>query len=278
MKASHSTNSPLVSVIMPVLDPHPIYFKESIESVLSQTLQKIEVVIVEDPSPRTVKDVIQRLNDPRVRYYANAERTSLVQQKNRALSEARAEFVAMQDADDIAEKDRLEKQFEFLTSHPTIGVLGTQIQVINSEGNAVGYRCYPLDNDSIISAMRLFNPLAHPTVMLRKEVVLARGGYQYGNRSVEDYELWSRLALQGVRFSNHPESLLRYRVHDEASKVTKLHETIRGTLEVKRKYWFASMGLRAKMRMYIEQLLLWVPSRIVLQLFVKTQLSSKLRS
>ena len=260
---------------MPVLDPDPIYFRESLESVLGQTLERIEVIVVEDPSMRTARDVIESLKDPRIRYYANRERTSGVQQRNLGLAEARAEFVAIQDADDIAEKDRLEKQLDFLRTHPTVGVLGTQIQVIDAKGKHLGYRCYPQENDAIVHAMQMFNPIAHPTVMFRKQTILTAGGYQYLTHTTEDYELWSRLALREVRFANHPEVLLRYRVHVEGTKTRKLHDTIRGTLDIKRMYWLGTMDLKAKARMYGEYLLLWLPASFVLGLFLRTQLSRK---
>src|SRR4051812_32143424 len=94
--------APLVSVMMPVLNPHPVYFREAIESILAQSLQDLELVIVEDPSQASGQAVIDQLGDSRIRYFRNTARTSLVEQRNKALTEARADIVACLDADDIA--------------------------------------------------------------------------------------------------------------------------------------------------------------------------------
>src|SRR5438552_11765258 len=84
---------PLVSVVMPVLNPHPVYFPDAVRSILSQTLKEVELIVVEDPGSCCAEGMLARLTDPRIRYYRNARRTSLVDQRNLGLTEARAEFV-----------------------------------------------------------------------------------------------------------------------------------------------------------------------------------------
>jgi hypothetical protein len=107
--------------------------------------------------------------------------------------------------------------------------------------------------------------------MYRKEAVLAAGGYQHeAYPLVDDYDLWSRLALRGLRFANLPEVLLRYRVHPEMSKATRLREIIRGVLNVKRLYWRGQMGWRGRARMWGERLLLGLPAPLTFRLIVRT--------
>jgi glycosyltransferase involved in cell wall biosynthesis len=115
---------PRVSVLMPVFDPDPKYFAEAIESVLSQSMHDWELLIVEDPSRRKVADTLRNFSDPRIRHFANAVRTSLVFQRNRTLGLARGQYVAMLDADDVAEPNRFEEQCHVLDTDTRTGVVG----------------------------------------------------------------------------------------------------------------------------------------------------------
>ena len=98
-------STPLVSVVMAVYRPHPVYFPEAVRSVLTQTVSNLELVIVEDPSPASGVDMLKGIDDPRVRHHVNSTRTCLVDQRNLCVAKARSDFVAILDADDVAEPD-----------------------------------------------------------------------------------------------------------------------------------------------------------------------------
>lgn len=263
---------PAVSVLMPVLAPHASYFPAAVASVLAQTTEDLELVIVEDPSAIDGRELLRDLRDPRIRHVRNPERTSLVDQRNRALAEARAPFVAMLDADDLAEPHRLATQLAHLRAHPEIGVLGSALTIIDGNGERVGVRDYPCDHAAIVAAMARYNAVAQPSVLARKQVLLDAGGYQYRTFPVnEDYELWSRLASRGVVLANHPERLIRYRVHADGTKAAMLHRMLRATIDVKRLWWLERMDARARVRFYAEHALLGLPASWVLRLFVMTQ-------
>ncbi len=190
---------PRVSVLMTVLNAHPVYFPKAVRSILEQTLPDFELLIIEDPSSRPAEPLLRRFNDPRIHHFLNPQRTSLIQQKNQGLAAASSDLVALFDADDIAEPERLEKQVHFLEGHPEVMVLGSQIQIIDSEQRPKGYRQFPLHHEDIMRALPSFVPLSHPSVMLRKGPVLDAGGYRFREYPVaEDYELWSRLAQCGA--------------------------------------------------------------------------------
>jgi len=263
---------PLVSVVMPVLDPHPEYFVAAVASVLAQTMADLELIIVEDPSPRSARALLAGISDPRVRLICNETRTSLVDQRNRTLSEARADFVAMLDADDIAKPHRLAAQLEFLRNHPEVGVVGSQLTIIGPDGARVGSRAYPTQHDDIVEAMMRYNAIAQPSVMARKQVLIDAGGYQYRAFPVnEDYELWSRLAARGVRLANHPDALIDYRIHLSGTKAAMLKRMLLATIDVKQQFWRDRMDLRSKLRFWAEHALLGVPPALVLKLFIMTQ-------
>jgi len=256
--------------MMPVLRPHPIYFRQAVESVLAQTLADLELVIVEDPSETSAAAFLP--TDSRIRHVANPERTSLVDQRNKALTEARGELVAMLDADDIAEPTRLEKQAAFLAEHPEVAIVGSQLTIIDPDGNVVGSRSYPTEHDSIVAAMTRYNAIAQPSVMARRSVLVEAGGYQYRDFPVnEDYELWSRLVAGGAVLANHPETLLRYRVHPSGTKSAMLKRMLRATIDVKHKFWRDRMDTRARARYWAEHALLGLPASWVYRLFMFTQ-------
>ena len=272
-------NSPVVSVVMVVLDPDPRYLAQAVESVLSQTFRDLELVIVEDPAERSARDTLANYRDERIRHYCNSARTSLMRQRNETLRQARGEFIAVLDMDDICEPHRLETQLDFMRANPEVTVLGSQITIIDPQSVPVGSRRYPLDHEAIVRCLPSFNPIAFSSVLFRRETVLAAGGHQYDKNPdvelVDDYGLFSRLALRGMRLANHPEALIRYRIHPQATKFNKLRASIRGTLEVKRRYWLDHMNLREKIRMNLERALLLLPPKLVYKLFVASQYKSK---
>ncbi len=266
-------SQPLVSVVMTVLDPDPRYFREAVASVLAQDYTNLELVIVEDPSPRSAGEMLKSFSDPRIVYVANPDRTSHSRQRNQSLALARGELVATLDADDVSEPTRISRQVRFFQEHPEVTVVGTQLDMIDAEGRMVGSRVYPTTHEAILAAMPRFNPIAQPSVMFRKDAIVAAGGYGYDRYpAVEDYDLWSRLAKSGVRFANLPEPLLKYRLHPGGMKATRLKGILRGTLDVKQRYWRSQLGLRGHARMVLERLLLCVPPAITYQLFTWTAL------
>ncbi len=261
--------SPLVSVIMPVRDPHPVYFREAVESILTQSCADLELLIVEGPSERSARDALAGIRDRRVRFFCSAGRTTVVERRNWGIAEARADFIANLDSDDVAEPNRLQEQLQYLCRHLDTDVLGSQIRIINASGQILGYRSFPLEHAAIVRELRRCVPLSHPSIMVRKKALLAVGGYAFGY-PVEDYDLYARLAAAGARFANHPEFLTRYRIHPSQVKQACLQRTIRGTLAIKRRYWQSTMTCVDRLRMWVERCMLFLPPRLVLYLFMKT--------
>ena len=125
---------------MPLLNPDPVFFPQAVESILGQTFRELELIIVEAPSERSGRDLLQRYNDPRIRRQLNPQRTSLPHQRNQTLALADADVVAFLDADDIAEPDRMEKQYRFLEEHPDVDLVGSNLRIIDAGGRTHGYR------------------------------------------------------------------------------------------------------------------------------------------
>ncbi len=263
-----SARIPAVSVVMPVWRPHPVYFAEALASVLQQTMTDFELIVVEDPSESSAGAAIRDAADPRIRYFANPSRTSIVQQHNRGVSLARSQLIARFDSDDVCEPDRLRRQKDFLDRHPEVSVLGCQLVVIDEEGRTLGTRRYPTEPGAVRAAFRRYNPIANPGVMFRKQVVDVHGGWTHGSNGVaRDYAWFSHLAAAGVVFANIDEPLVRYRLHGSSLKRRKLRETARTTWEVKRDFWLREMTLFDKVTMVGERIVTLLPAPVVLDLF-----------
>jgi glycosyltransferase involved in cell wall biosynthesis len=253
---------------MPVYRPDPGFLIEAIDSVIAQSLPDWELIIVEDPSDRTGREVLQRYRDPRIRYILNEQRTGLARQHNRAVAEARAPLIARFDADDVCEPARLEMQAAYLDAHPDIDVVACQLKIIDDTGSQIGSRHYPQQHDEIVRTMRRYNPISGSNVMFRSKIPADIGGWREGiDLPAQDYEWYSRVAKRGYRFAILPDYLLRYRRHGSQIKQKKLRGTILTTLEVKRRYWLKSMDPVSLGLFACEAAMLVLPASVVLWLF-----------
>lgn len=261
-----------VTVIMPVRNPDPRYFPKAVQSVLDQTLEDFELLIVEDVGERRASEDLAQFDDVRIRHLVNEGPGSMAEARNLGLSLAKAELVAMFDADDVCHPERLAMQFEQLQSDPDLGVLGSQLTILDETDRPTGARRYHLAHQDIVATLHIHNPLAHPSVMLRKSVVVDAGGYR--NRVCEDYDLWCRLAKGGVRFANHPQALLSYRVHPGATKSQRLRASLRDTIAIKQEHWAGQLGVRARLRILGERCLLCLPPALVMRFFDRLYLRS----
>jgi len=214
---------PAISVAMSVYNGER-FLSEAIESVLAQTWRDFELLILDDGSRDSSLQIIHHYAaiDPRIRVIARENR-GLVASLNQLLAEARAPLIARMDADDICAPQRFERQIAFLAAHPDHGVVGSLTFDIGEAGEAFPLDTaeHPLSHEQFLEHIADNGPLlAHPTVMYRRDVVLAAGGYHAAFRHCEDYDLWLRLADR-TKIANLPERLLRYRHY--AGQVSNRH-------------------------------------------------------
>ena len=208
-----SAADPRVSVFMPVYNGEP-FLAASIDSVLTQTLTDLELVIVEngstDGSRDTARDACRR--DPRVRLIEHARPLGIVGAGNAAVAAARAALVARQDQDDLSHPRRLERQVACLDRAPDAVAVGTLCDCVN----AAGRRVRPRDRWRLVGR-RVIPPFAHGSVCMRRSAFDRVGGYRNGTHHWEDVDLFLRLVQVGPILVL-PDALYRYRFH--ASSVT----------------------------------------------------------
>lgn len=202
-----------LTVLMPVYTTNPNWLKTAVRSVLEQTYEDFDFIIVDDGSDITTKKILGEFArlDKRIRIVENSVNMGLTRSLNRGLRLCGTKWVARMDSDDVALPNRLEIQAAYLAEHPETSVLGTGAAYLES-GRGFPFKHPPVRHEEIIAMLPFVCPFAHPSVVLNRDEVLAAGGYP-DTQHAEDYALWLRLLLDhpSARFHIIPDTLLRYR-------------------------------------------------------------------
>lgn len=207
---------PKISVIMPAYNAEK-YIAEAIDSILGQTFSDFELIILNDFSADATEELILSYRDPRIVYLKNEQNLGVAATLNRGLALAKGAYIARMDADDIALPERFARQTELLDGTPDIAAVGCAIALFDETG-VIDVRRFSTDPAQMNVDLFFSCGLAHPSVMMRKSVIDALGGYDPAFEGLEDYELWCRVSKNhGV--TTLPEVLFRYRVH--GGQVTK---------------------------------------------------------
>lgn len=219
---NNASPPPRVSVLMAVYNGER-YLREAVDSVLAQTLPDFEFVIVDDASTDETWSVLNAYQDPRLRLERNPQNLGLTRSLNAGLALCQAPYVARMDADDASMPTRLAEQVAFLDQNPTVGVVGSQVKVVDADGLAVEVWRYASDPVVIAWRLQFVNSLCHASVMFRKALVLELGGYDPAFTCAQDHELWLRLSDQAT-IAVLDTCLLRYRKHAEGITATRFEE------------------------------------------------------
>ncbi len=207
---------PKISVLLPVYNGER-FLEESIDSLLNQTYKSFELlVLLEYGSNQASRNIVYSKTDQRVRIIENREcKLGLAQSLNLGIREAKGEYIARMDADDISLPKRFEKQVKFLDRHSQIVMCGTAMKGLYTDGHT-DKRGYFTDPESIKFECMLGNPFGHPTVMWRRKEFLEAGLFYKDTPYSEDFELWKRV-VEIYPCANLKEYLLIYRIHEESA-------------------------------------------------------------
>lgn len=203
---------PQISILMPVRDAEGT-LAAAVESVRAQTFVDWELVIVDDGSTDGTAALLDDMagQDARI-VKLRQPAAGIAEALNRGLSACRSDFIARMDADDVMDARRLELQRLHLLEHAGCGLVSSRVKF---GGTEPGYAAHvdwvnSLQSHEMISRRRFVEaPVAHPSVMFRRELVEKHGGYRGGDFP-EDYELWLRWLEAGVRFGKVEETLLTW--------------------------------------------------------------------
>jgi glycosyltransferase involved in cell wall biosynthesis len=216
---------PAISVLMTVYNSRQ-YVAEAAQSILDQTFRDFEFIIIDDGSSDDSLAILKQLaeTDSRVRLVSRPN-TGLARALNEGLDLAESEFVARMDADDVSLPQRFEKQIAYLRSHPDCVAVGSQAVNIDPYGMPLLRRDVKLTHDEIDAELMQGKggAMIHPAVMMRRDAVLAAGKYRHEYNTLEDLDLFLRLAERG-KLANLPDVLLHYRQHLQSIVRTKQDE------------------------------------------------------
>ncbi len=243
-----------VSVVIPI-HGNPIYLNETLESLEFQSFENFEVIAVLDRADAWVDKL---LNSTKIK---NREIKVLISNfpgisaaLELGILESRGQMIARIDSDDTMESERLAIQFNYLVKHSDISIVGTQINYINSQGLRIGMSNYPESRSTIRAILPIRNCIAHPSVMMRRNIFEDIQGYRSEFNGAEDYELWLRAANK-FGIVNISQKLTNYRLWENQltnqynrsdrellHRIRREHFTANGILEGSLKYrrWMAA--------------------------------------
>lgn len=203
------------------------FLAESIQSILDQSLENFEFIIVDYGSTDNSKSMVLSYvaRDNRVKLY-DVPSCVLPAARNAGCFHAQGRYIAVMDADDASLPDRLRWEADYMESHPQVALLGGAVEWMDSSGKSLEVHRHPTGDREIKSELLTHSVFWHPTVIMRKEAFVSVGGYRPAFVSAHDYDLVVRIA-EKYECANLEEIVLRYRVHPlQISSGKKIQQTL----------------------------------------------------
>jgi len=218
----------LISVVVPSYN-HAPYISQTINSILSQTSAPLELIIVDDGSSDGSRDILKKIDDPRVRINLLEKNVGACAAMNIAVQMTRGDLVAVCNSDDLWEPNKLERQLAVLHRSPHIGAVFTNVSWIDEDGNLVSrdrkilWNAFTQPNRSrgqwTNKLVLQGNCLCHPSVLIRREAYDRVGYYDNRFRQLPDYDMWLRV-LQKYDIFVLDERLVKFRWFANASNAS----------------------------------------------------------
>ncbi len=231
---------PKISVVMPVYNGEK-YLRETMDSILNQTFTDFEFIIINDASKDNTEEIIKSYEDDRIVYLINEQNLGVAGTLNCGIENAKGEYIARIDADDIAVPERFQKQVAFMDAHPDVGLCGSCVRIFDESGTERDFVYSEIDE--VLRVDMLFNcPFAHPSIMLRKSILDKNNlTYNVKYEKAEDYRMWYDM-MKVSKGHNLQTPLLRYRHHqgqvtkvnakEQKIVVTEMRKVMYGTLNL----------------------------------------------
>lgn len=201
--------TPTVTVFIPVYNGER-FIRDAIDSILCQSFEDFELLIVNDASTDRTVEVVESYSDSRIRLVNNETNLSVCPTRNRGLDLARGKYIACLDSDDISCPTRLEKQKNFLDNNQNTALVGSWAEIIDEKGNSQGIKTFLTDSPLIKWKLLFCNTFINSSIMFRKNRVFSLQGYDPAYALAQDYDLCSRVSFEN-EVSNIPEVLVKWR-------------------------------------------------------------------
>ena len=231
--------TPEISVIMSVYNGER-YLKEAIDSVVNQSFESWELIIINDCSTDSSAEILADFasRDERIKVHTNEVNLKLPTSLNKGISLAQGKYIARMDADDICLRDRFEKQYKFMEENSDIALSSCRFMTVKDGVYMSGGAGGRVDNEALRAMLLMGNPILHPGVIAKAEV-MKKFGYDTTLTCTEDLELWTRMATENQKIEILPECLMIYRLHDKQITSTTLERQRTEVLKIQKKYYGA---------------------------------------
>lgn len=228
---------PLVSILMPVYKTAP-YLREAMDSMLSQTFTDFELIVLDDCSPDNAGEILDSYTDPRIVRYKGEKNAGLSNVLNVGIGMARGKYIARMDSDDLSMPERLQIQVDYLEAHPDIDLVSVGMQLFGAK-DEVWLREQDPEKVKIIALFH--SPILHASSMWRRDS-FEKHGLRFRQEMVpaEDYDLWTRALVKGLRLVNLRQVLYKYRIHPEQA-TTQTDKTTSKSRLVQQNYLAATL-------------------------------------
>lgn len=227
---------PSISVIMSVFNAEK-YLHRAIDSVLGQSFEDFEFIIINDASTDTSLDIINSYNDKRIKLINKPENkgfSGFVENLNIGLDLAKGKYIARMDADDVCRLDRFQLQINFLENNPDVFIIGSDLNLIDDSGQKIGYLGSLANHYQITKKFNSENALYHPVIFFRNQTKIR---YRDKFKACEDFDFYLQLLSEGKIFANINQPLLDYRILEDSISRSELGFSKRLLMEISKDFF-----------------------------------------
>lgn len=213
-----------------------LFVAEAINSILYQTYQNFELIVVNDNSKDNTLDILkryQKTNSQKIKIISLKKRHGAFGAANKGIKQAKGEFLAVMDADDISHPQRLEKEVAYLLQHKNVIVVGGHARIINNQGDVIGKKIFPSNHKAIYEKFFEVHPMVHPSCMIRRSLLPKRDRLYADTFGVNDDYYTFFTLLRFGEFANIKDYLLDYRIHLGNSSLQNLKQKFFNTLRIR---------------------------------------------
>jgi GT2 family glycosyltransferase len=189
--------------------------ERAISSILNQTFTDFELIVLNDGSTDDTEEKILSFNDERIRYFS-LDHAGLPKALNYGVAQAKSEIIVRHDSDDWSSSDRFALQVKCLTDDNGLDLVASWHNVVDIDGKHFGLKQSATDDVALKKMLRRRSPFCHGAVAVRKSALERVGGYNEAMLYSQDYDLWLRMAAEGMKFACIPAPLYNYSITPES--------------------------------------------------------------
>lgn len=235
--------TPLISVVMSVYNDAK-HVDTAIQSILDQSIQDFEFIIIDDGSSDNSKILIERYSnlDSRIKFLKNEVNKGLAYSLNRGIKLAKGKYIARMDADDISLTERFEKQLDFFDKYPDTDILGTAALLIDKNCKIITKKKMPISNTEMYPFLYFNSCFFHPSIMAKKSFFLPNNLYNEDLRRAQDWYLWVE-NFDNFKYRNLEDYLIKYRIDSSSNTNIYWNLKVLFVQGFKRKELMAALGI-----------------------------------